>query len=155
MQARMTHPAVVPPDAVKAIQGLIKASTQNGMAQGTLKLVHLRASQINGCSFCVDHGVRTVRKAGETDERLFAVAACREAPNFTETGRAALAVSESVTRLPDKADAVPDEICNEAANHFSEQELAGLFLWIGTTNLFNRQCRRPPAPGGANQVSPE
>jgi AhpD family alkylhydroperoxidase len=138
MQPRMKNPAMVLPDAMKAIQDLYKATSKGGVPQQTLELVHLRASQINGCSACVDSGTRSAKKAGETDERLFAVAAWREAPYFTDAERAALAFAEAATRLSDRADAVPDEIWEEAARHYDEQQLAALILWIATTNLFNR-----------------
>jgi AhpD family alkylhydroperoxidase len=123
---------------MKAIQDLYKATSKGGVPQQTLELVHLRASQINGCSACVDSGTRSAKKAGETDERLFAVAAWREAPYFTDAERAALAFAEAATRLSDRADAVPDEIWEEATRHYDEQQLAALILWIATTNLFNR-----------------
>jgi AhpD family alkylhydroperoxidase len=138
MQARMKNPAMVLPDAMKAIQNLHKATSKGGVPQQTLELVHLRSSQINGCSACVDSGARSAKKAGETDERLFAVAAWREAPYFTDAERAALALAEATTRLSDRADAVPDEIWEEAARYYDEQQLASLILWIATTNLFNR-----------------
>ena len=138
MQARMSNPATILPDATNAIGTLIKATRKGGVPQTTLELVHLRTSQINGCSFCVDSGARSAKKAGETDERLFAVAAWREAPYFTDAERAALALTEAVTRLADRADPVPDSIWDEAARHYDEQGLAALILWIGTTNLFNR-----------------
>ncbi|HLW03329.1 MAG TPA: carboxymuconolactone decarboxylase family protein [Ktedonobacterales bacterium] len=138
MQARMSNPATILPDALNAIQALVKATRQGGVPAATLELVHLRASQINGCSVCVDFGVRNAKKAGETDERLFAVVAWREAPYFTDAERAALALTEAVTRLADRADAVSDEIWNEAARHYDEQGLAALLLMIATTNLFNR-----------------
>jgi len=138
MQPRMSNPATILPDATKGIQALIKATRQGGVPQAVLELVHLRASQINGCSFCVDSGARSAKKAGETDERLFAVAAWREAPYFTDAERAALALTEAVTRLADRADPVPDAIWDEAARHYDEQGLAALLLMIATTNLFNR-----------------
>jgi AhpD family alkylhydroperoxidase len=138
MQARMKNPAMVLPDAMKGIQNLYKAMSQGGVPQQTLELVHLRASQINGCSACVNAGVHSARKAGETDERLFAVAAWRETPYFTDAERAALALAEAATRLSDRADAVTDEIWNEATNHFDEKGLAAIILMIATTNLFNR-----------------
>ena len=81
MQARMANPATILPDVNTGIQALIKATRQGDVPQSILELVHLRASQINGCSFCVDLGARSAKKAGETDERLFAVAAWREAPH--------------------------------------------------------------------------
>jgi AhpD family alkylhydroperoxidase len=80
MQPRMSNPATLLPDAVDGIQALVKATRKGGVSQATLELVHLRASQINGCSFCVYGGVQSAKKAGETDERLSTVAAWREAP---------------------------------------------------------------------------
>ena len=138
MQARMSNPAMILPDAMNAIQTLLKATRKGGVPSATLELVHLRASQINGCSFCVDSGARSAKKAGETDERLFSVAAWREAPYFTDAERAALALTEAATRLADRADPVPDSIWDEAAQHYDEQGLAALILMIATTNLFNR-----------------
>src|SRR5437667_1654337 len=138
MQTRMSNPAAILPDATNAIQALLKATRKGGVPQAVLELVHLRATQINGCSFCVDSGARSAKKAGETDERLFTVAAWREAPYFTDAERAALALTEAVTRLSDRADPVPDEVWDQAARHYDEKGLAALVLTIATTNLFNR-----------------
>ncbi|MCW2869020.1 carboxymuconolactone decarboxylase family protein [Actinacidiphila oryziradicis] len=138
MQARMQNPAMVIPEAMPAILGVLKATKKGGVPEATLELVHLRASQINGCSYCVDGGARNAKKAGESDERLFAVAAWREAPYFTDAERAALALTEAATRLSDRTDPVPDEIWDEAAKHYDEQALAALILMIGVSNLFNR-----------------
>jgi len=138
VQARMKNPAMVLPGAMQSIQGLMKATTQGCVPQTTLELVHLRASQINGCSACVDAGAKQARKAGETEERLSTVAAWREAPYFTDAERAALALTEAATRLSDRPDAVPDEVWDEAADHYDEQGLAAIILMIATTNLFNR-----------------
>ena len=138
MQPRMKNPAVVLPDATHGIQALLKATRQGGVPQTTLELVHLRVSQINGCSYCVDSGARSAKRAGETDERLFAVAAWREAPYFTEAERAALALAEAATRLADRPDPVPDAIWDEATQHYDERGLAALVLMIAITNLFNR-----------------
>jgi AhpD family alkylhydroperoxidase len=149
-EARMTNPAMVLPDAMKGIQNLYKAVHKSGVPQETLELVHQRASQINGCSACVDAGARSARKAGVSDERLWSVAAWREAPYFTDAERAALALAEAVTRLADRSgDAVPDELWDEVADHFDEQQLAGLILWIATTNLFNRLNATIKEPAGA------
>ena len=137
MQARMKNPAMIIPDAMEALQNLAKASEQGGVPKKTLDLVHLRASQINGCSVCVDMGFR-FKKADETIERLFAVAAWKDAPYFTDAERAALALTEAVTRLSDLSDPVPDEIWKEAARHYDESALASLVLWIATTNVWNR-----------------
>lgn len=138
MQARMKNPAMVLPDAMNAITSLYKAMSQSGVPQETLELVHLRASQINGCSPCVHAGVESAKKAGETDERLFAVAAWRETSYFTDAERAALALTEAATRLHDRTDPVPDNIWDKAAEHYDEPALAGIILMIATTNFFNR-----------------
>src|SRR4051812_38671173 len=99
MQARMNNLAAILPDAFPAIMALHAATETGGVPKSTLALIHLRVSQINGCSSCVDGGARHAKKAGETDERLFAVAAWRDAPYFTDAERAALALAEAVTRL--------------------------------------------------------
>ena len=137
MQARIKNPAMLIGDTVQPIQALWKI-VQSIVPEKTLALIHLRASQINGCAVCIDGGARQMKKGGETDERLATVAAWREAPYFTDAERAALALSEAVTRLSDREDPVPDAIWNEAARHFDERTLAALVLAIGTVNLFNR-----------------
>ena len=138
MQPRMKNPAMIIPDAGQAIGALVAALRNAGLPEATGNLVHLRVSQINGCSACLDGAARTAQKAGEPTERLVAVAAWREAPYFTDAERAALALAEAVTRLSDRSDPAPDEIWAEAARHYAEQELAALVLWIATANLFNR-----------------
>jgi AhpD family alkylhydroperoxidase len=138
MQARMSNPAMVVPDAMRALHALGVSADKVGVPARTRDLVHLRASQINGCSVCVDMHARDLRKTGETDERLFAVAAWRDAPYFTDAERAALALTEAVTRLSDRADPVPDEIWDEAVQHYDEPALAALVLSIATVNLWNR-----------------
>jgi len=146
MQARMKNPSVLVPGAVPAIQSLIAAVQKTGLPPKVFHLAHLRASQINGCGFCVDYGVKHAKQDGETDDRLHGVAAWREMPYFSEAERAALALAEAMTHL-DERDPVPDTVWNEAAKHFDEKQLAGLVLWISTTNLFNRAnvtTRQPP-----------
>lgn len=138
MQARMNNPAIVLPDAMQALLALDKSTERNDVPYVTRKLVHLRASQINGCSVCVDMHSRELKKAGETDERVFAVAAWRDTPYFTGPERAALALTEAVTRLNDRADPVPDEIWKEAVRHYTEPALAALILSIGVINVWNR-----------------
>ena len=128
---------MIVPEAMQALQVLAKSAEHGGVPLQTLGLVHLRASQINGCSVCVDMAFR-FKKAEDTNERLFAVAAWREAPYFSDAERAALTLTEAVTRLSDRADPVPDEIWNEAARHYSEPELAALILWIAMSNVWNR-----------------
>src|ERR1700722_2366932 len=138
MQQRMKDPIAIIPEARKAIRELHAAAGQAGVPPATLALVHLRASQINGCTICVHSGSVRAKKAGETDERLFTVSAWRDAPYFTSEERAALALTEAVTRLADRPDPVPDDIWDAAAKHFSEQELSAILLMIATTNVLNR-----------------
>ena len=149
MSARMKNPAVVIPEAMKAIQALHAAAANGGAPAKTLELAHLRASQINGCSACVNAGARHAKRSGEADERLFAVSAWRETPYFTEPERAALALTEALTRLSDRADPVPDAIWDDAARHFDERALASLILSIATANVFNRLNVSTRQPAGA------
>jgi len=137
MEARMANPATIL-GAFEPVQALFKAVHAGGVDPATLELVHLRASQINGCSACVDAGTKSARKAGETDERLATVAAWREAPYFTDAERAALALAEAATRLADRPDPVPDQVWDAAAAHYDEKGLASIVLMIAVTNLFNR-----------------
>ncbi|MBR0719836.1 carboxymuconolactone decarboxylase family protein [Bradyrhizobium liaoningense] len=137
MHARMNHPVMVLPDAMNVLQSLGNL-TKQGLPEKLLELVHLRASQINGCSVCVDMHPKIARKLGETDERIFAVSAWRDTPYFTEAERAALALTEALTRLSDRADPVPDDIWNQADKHFDEAELATLLLAIAAINVWNR-----------------
>jgi AhpD family alkylhydroperoxidase len=138
MHARMKHPVMILPDAMRALHALDKATEVDGVPDVTRKLVHLRASQINGCSVCVDMHARELKNAGETDERLFAVAAWRDAPYFTAAERAALSLTEAVTRLCDRPDPVPDEIWDEVARHYDEPARAALILQIAQINVWNR-----------------
>jgi AhpD family alkylhydroperoxidase len=138
MQARMNNPVMILPDAMKALFALKASTEKSGVSSQTLGLVELRASQINGCSLCVDMHAKQLTKAGETAERLFAVAAWREAPYFTDAERAALALAEAVTRLSDRSDAVPDDVWREAAKHYDESALAALLVAIANINVWNR-----------------
>jgi AhpD family alkylhydroperoxidase len=138
MQARMNHPAYVVPGAMDALQTMGKVVKSGGLPPKTIELVNLRASQINGCGVCAVQHPRIARKLGETDERIFAVAAWRDAPYFTDAERAALALTEAATRLSDQADPVPDEIWEEAARHYDEQALATLVIAIASINVWNR-----------------
>ncbi len=138
LQSRMTSPVLTLPGAMDAILKLGKSVEGGGVAPALIELVNLRASQINGCSVCVDMHFRMLRKLGETDERIFAVAAWRETPYYSEAERAALALCEAVTRLSDRADPVPDEIWKEAARHHDEAALGALVTAIGVINFWNR-----------------
>ncbi|HEX9162727.1 MAG TPA: carboxymuconolactone decarboxylase family protein [Thermoanaerobaculia bacterium] len=133
MQARMSNPAVINAQAMKALYALKQSTEEHGVPEQTLLLVELRASQINGCSVCVDMHSRQLRKSGETDERLFAVVAWRDTPYFTDAERAALALTEAVTRAE-----VPDAVWDEAVRHYDEQALAALLIAIANINVWNR-----------------
>jgi AhpD family alkylhydroperoxidase len=137
MTARMTNPVFVLDGAMDAMQALAKSVSRARMPIDS-ELVHLRASQINGCSVCVDMHAKALRKAGESEERVFAVSAWREAPFFSDAERAALALTEAGTRLADDPDAVSDEIWDEAARHYNDAQLMSLVVQIATINAFNR-----------------
>ena len=136
--ARITNVAALFPDLVQASQAIGRSVASAGLPDRTVELVQLRASQINGCSVCVDGHSRVMKKEGESDERLFALAAWRDTPYFTDAERAALALAEAVTRLSDNPDPVPDAIWDEAARHYDERQLAALVVNIATINLWNR-----------------
>ena len=138
MQARMKHPVFVLPAVMQAMVALNKATEVDGLPAVTHKLVHLRASQINGCSVCVDMHSKELKDAGETDQRIFAVAAWRDTPFFNGAERAALALTEAVTRLADRPDPVPDDVWKDAATHYGEKELAALIASIAQINVWNR-----------------
>lgn len=138
MQARMKSPALIIPEAMQALYALAKSAEKKGLPEKTIGLVHLRASQINGCGVCVDMHWRMSRKLGETDERLFSVSAWREAPYFTDAERAALALTEAVTRMSDRSDPVPDDVWEEAARQYDELALSALVIAIATINVWNR-----------------
>ncbi|MEU4446384.1 carboxymuconolactone decarboxylase family protein [Actinosynnema sp. NPDC050801] len=136
MEARLKSSAN--PDVTSAIQRLYKVMHSSGVDPVVLELVHLRASQINGCSPCVSSGVTAAKKRGESDERLHNVVTWRETPFFTEPERAALALAEAATRIQDGAPGVTDEVWAEAAGHFDEQQLGAIVLGVALTNFFNR-----------------
>jgi AhpD family alkylhydroperoxidase len=138
MQARMKHPAMIVPDAMQMLLALSTLGEKCGLPANLIEMVHLRASQINGCSVCVDMHAQNLRKQGETLERSFAVGAWRDAPYFSDAERAALALTEAVTRLSDRADPVPDAIWDQAKRHFDEKKLSGLLLAISAINVWNR-----------------
>ncbi len=136
MEARLN--AAPNPDVITAIKHLTKAIHSGGADPLVLELVHLRASQINGCSPCVYAGVTAAKKRGESDERLHNVVAWRETPFYTEAERAALALAESATRIQDGAPGVTDEVWEAAAKHFDDKQLSAIVLEVAMTNFFNR-----------------
>jgi AhpD family alkylhydroperoxidase len=138
MEARMTHPVYVVPDALHALLAYSRSGEGLGVPNETREMVNLRASQINGCSVCVQLHSNALKKEGISDERLYAVAAWRDAPYFTDAERAALELTEAVTRVADRGDPVPDEVWAEAARHYDEQGLAALLIAITSINVWNR-----------------
>ncbi|HEX8791271.1 MAG TPA: carboxymuconolactone decarboxylase family protein [Polyangiaceae bacterium] len=138
MEPRIKNPAMTLPGAFDALQALGKSTEKSGVPRATLELASLRASQINGCSVCVDMHWRGLRRLGEKDERIFAVSAWRESPYYSQAERAALALAEAVSRLSDRADPVPDEVWQEAARHYDETQLSALVMSIAVINLWNR-----------------
>jgi AhpD family alkylhydroperoxidase len=148
VQARMKNPATVLPEVATAVKHLVKAARSGGLPGMTLELVHLRASQVNGCSACVWTAVQG-EHGKEESEKLWAVSAWREAPCFDDAERAALSLAEYVTRLADlNTDAVPDELWTELTKHYDEAQLASLIVWIATTNFFNRLNATVKEPAG-------
>ena len=137
MTARMTNPAFAVDGAMDALNAVAKTISR-ARVPISRELVHLRASQINGCSVCVDMHAKAARRSGESEERVFAVAAWRETPYFSDAERAALALTETMTRLADRSEQVPDAIWDAAAEHFDEEQLGALVLDIATANLWNR-----------------
>jgi AhpD family alkylhydroperoxidase len=138
MQARIKNPLMAFPDALQALYALDKATEKAEVPYITRKLMHLRASQINGCSVCTLMHAEELKKAGESDQRIYAVGAWRETTLFSDAERAALALTESVTRIADRSDPVPDDVWNEAARHWTEKQLAALVLQIALINSYNR-----------------
>lgn len=156
MQPRMTHPTLSVPGAFYALQALSRAASQSGLPERTNLLIMLRASQINGCTFCTEMHTREARSNGEAEERLATVAAWRDAPYFSAAERAALALTEAVTRLSDRPDPVPDVVFDEAARHYDEPALAALLLSIAVVNVWNRlnvAIRQPSVTGAVSGPS--
>jgi AhpD family alkylhydroperoxidase len=144
----MKNPVFVIPSALEAMQALNAATEKSTLPTSTKQLVELRASQINGCSVCVDIHTQMMKKAGETDERLHMVAAWRHAPCFNAAERAALALGEALTRIADREDPVTDAIWTEAARHYDEAAMGALLLAIAGINVWNRLNLAVAQPAG-------
>lgn len=121
-----------------ALQALARATDEEVLPAVTRKLVQLRASQLNGCSQCVDMHAKEMKKVGETEERIIAVGAWRHAPYFTDVERAALALTEALTRLADQSDPVPDTLWAEVSRLYDERSLAALIVSIANIDVWNR-----------------
>ncbi|WP_406689044.1 carboxymuconolactone decarboxylase family protein [Saccharopolyspora sp. ID03-671] len=148
MQARVNNPAMLLPGAFEAIQALMKTIHAADVPAETLELVHLRSSQINGCSFCAHYSSKQLKQLGCDDDRLWAVAAWREAPYFTDAERVALELAEATTRVADRGDPVDDDLWNRVTEHYTEEQIAALTLMIGLSNLFNRVNAVTRQPAG-------
>jgi AhpD family alkylhydroperoxidase len=147
MEARLKSRADT--DVTTAIQHLYKALHSGGVDPLVLELVHLRVSQINGCSACVHGGVANAQKAGETVDRLVQLATWRETALYTPAERAALAVAEAATRLADTPEAVTDEMWADLTEHHDEKAVAAIILMVALTNFFNRINTTVRQPAGA------
>lgn len=147
MTARIPNPAFTIPGAAQHILAL-GALVRKSLPGKTAALVQLRASQINGCGFCVDMHAFELKQMGESDERLWTVAVWRDAPYFTDAERAALALTEAATRLSDRADPVPDEVWNDARKHYDDSDLSALVLDIALINFWNRVNVTTHQPAG-------
>jgi len=149
MKSRMNSPALTLPGAMDALLALGKSVQHGDVPRTTLELCNLRASQINGCSVCVDMHSRALQKLGESVERIFAIGGWHDAPYYSDAERAALALTEATTRINDRADPVPDAVWEAAKQHYSESALASLVLAIATINLWNRLNAATKQVGGA------
>lgn len=135
---RLSAEAGRSPDAVAGVQQILKSIYAGGVPRHTLELVHMRASQINGCNACIAYGIRSAEETGLSAERLLALPGWRESALFDDAERAALALTEAMTRLADDPDVVTDEIWAGAAEQFDEPGLSALVVMAALTNFFNR-----------------
>lgn len=136
MQARIPDYPKASPETFKAMLGLSAATKNSGLEPKLLELVRIRASQINGCAYCLDMHTQDARALGETEQRLHLLSAWREAPFYTDRERAALTWTEAVTKVSDTH--VPDDVYNEVRAHFSEKETVDLNWAVVTINAWNR-----------------
>jgi AhpD family alkylhydroperoxidase len=135
MKERIKNPAIIISDAMDPLAALGKIVGTSPIPENTRHLVSLRTSQINGCAVCIDG---ELAKTSDTAQRLGAVAVWRDAPFFSDAERAALGLAESITRLADQADRVPDAMWDEAKRHYDDTGLAWLVLQVALVNMYNR-----------------
>ena len=138
LKSRMPNPVFVTAGSLEALQALAASAAGQGVAPELLELIHLRVSQINGCSVCVDLHSRGLKRMGESEKRIAGAGAWRHSPYFSDAERAALALAESLTRIADQPDPVPDDVWDEAARHYDEQALSALVISIAQINVWNR-----------------
>ncbi len=148
MQQRLSYSKVAP-DGTECISKLERYVKNCGLEADLLELVKLRASQINGCAYCIDMHTKDARTHGESEQRLYAVSAWREAPFYSERERAALTWAEAVTKVSEGQ--VPDDVYDQARKHFSEKELVDLTLAIIAINSWNRLAISFRTPPGSYQ----
>ncbi len=135
MESRLDYSKVLP-EGMKAIYALDRYSQNSGLEPSLLDLIKLRASQINGCAYCIDMHTKDARSGGETEQRLYSLSVWREAPYYTGRERAALALTEAVTLIA--AEHVPDDVYEQAGRQFSDEELVKLMIGIVIINTWNR-----------------
>lgn len=138
IKPRMANPATVLPQAFKGIGNLLAAAASGGLPPATIELVALRVSQLNGCAACIQGHVANGPGVGLSASQMVGLPAYAESPYFDEAQRAALRLTDALTRLADSHDPVPDELWQEVTTHFDEQQVSALILAIATHNLFNR-----------------
>lgn len=149
IEPRMTNAGADSPEVLQGIQKLLAVVYRGRVPKTTLELTHMRASQINGCSSCIEGTIRHAHKVGEElDERLLMVAAWRHSSQFTDAERAALELTEEMTRLADRPDPVPDDTWARVVEHYDEQARGALVLHIALVNLFNRLNVSTRQPAG-------
>ncbi len=136
MEPRLNYQTAAPQGAIQAMYGLERYVRNSGLEHSLLELVKMRASQINGCAYCIDMHSKDARAEGETEQRLYALSAWRETPFFTERERAALEWTEALTLISQNH--VPDELYDRVRRYFSEAELVNLTLAVVTINGWNR-----------------
>jgi AhpD family alkylhydroperoxidase len=136
MTQQRLHTPKVAPDGYKALSGVESYLRQCGLERSLIELVKMRASQINGCAYCLDMHSKDARRAGESEQRLYLLSAWRESPLYTPRERAALAWTEAVTLIADTH--APDAAYDALRPHFSEKEIADLTILVGMINLWNR-----------------
>lgn len=148
MEQRFSYSKAAP-EGVEILQKLESYIKKAGLESDLVELVKLRASQINGCAYCIDMHTKDARSRGESEQRLYGVSAWHEAPFYNERERAALAWAEAVTLVSE--DHVPDEIYNQAKEHFTEKELVDLTLAVIAINAWNRLAISFQTPAGSYQ----
>jgi AhpD family alkylhydroperoxidase len=135
VEARLDYGSISP-DAMKAMNGLERAVRASGIERSLLELIKLRASQLNGCAYCVDMHTKDARANGETEQRLYALTVWQETPFYTERERAALLWTENLTLISETH--VPDAVFEEVRKQFSDKELVDLTLAVSLINAWNR-----------------